>query len=90
MVVRRRGGALRVAFRLAHPATVTLKIRTVSGATVQTVRRRLRAGTTSIRWNGRYGSGIRAFSGPYIASVRAVNAFGPTLLERRFLVLRGR
>ena len=44
VVVRRRGGALRVAFRLAHPATVTLKIRTVSGATVQTVRRRLRAG----------------------------------------------
>jgi hypothetical protein len=46
IVLRRRGGALRVAFRLAHPATVTLKISTVSGATVQTVRRRLRAGTT--------------------------------------------
>jgi flagellar hook assembly protein FlgD len=75
---------------LAHPATVTLKIRTVSGATVQTVRRKLRAGTTSIRWNGRYGSGISAFSGPYVASVRAVNAFGPTLLERRFQVRRGR
>src|SRR5262245_23637538 len=90
VVVRRRGGALRVGFRLAHPATVTLKIRTVSGATVQTVRRRLRAGTTSIRWNGRYGSGIRAFSGPYVASVRAVNAFGPSTLERRFRVLRGR
>jgi len=90
VVVRRRGGALRVAFRLAHPATVTLKIRTVSGATVQTVRRKLPAGTTNIRWNGRYGSGIRAFSGPYVASVRAVNAFGPTSLERRFRVLRGR
>ena len=90
VVVRRRGGSVRVAFRLAHPATVTLKIRTVSGATVQTIRRRLRTGTTSIRWNGRYGSGIRAFSGPYVASVRAVNAFGPSLLERRFLVRRGR
>jgi len=90
VVVRKRGGALRVAFRLAHPATVTLTIRTVSGAKVQTVRRKLRAGTTSIRWNGRYGSGIRAFSGPYVASVRAVNAFGPTSLERRFRVLRGR
>jgi flagellar hook assembly protein FlgD len=90
VVVRRRGGSVRVAFRLAHPATVTLKIRTVSGATVQTIRRRLRAGTTSIRWNGRYGTGIRAFSGPYVASVRAVNAFGPSLLERRFLVRRGR
>jgi hypothetical protein len=90
VVVRRRGGALRVAFRLAHPATVTLKIRTVSGATVQTVRRKLRAGTTSIRWNARYGSGIRAFSGPYVASVKATNAFGPSQLERRFLVRRGR
>jgi hypothetical protein len=90
VVVRRRGGALRVAFRLAHPATVTLKIRTVSGATVQTIRRKLRAGATSIRWNGRYGSGVRAFSGPYIASVRAVNAFGPSQLERRFRVRRGR
>jgi flagellar hook assembly protein FlgD len=88
VVVRRGGGALRVAFRLAHPATVTLKISTVSGATVQTVRRRLRAGTTSIRWNGRYGSGVRAFSGPYVASVKAVNAFGPMQLERRFRVRR--
>jgi hypothetical protein len=90
VVVRRRGGAIRVGFRLTHPATVTLKISTVSGATVQTVRRRLRAGTTSIRWNGRYGSGIRAFSGPYLATVKAVNAFGPSQLERRFQVLRGR
>src|SRR5262249_12864328 len=90
IVVRRRGGALRVAFRLAHPGPVTLKIRTVSGAPVQPVRRRLRTGTTSIRWNGRYGSGIRAFSGPYVANVKAVNAFGPSTLERRFRVLRGR
>lgn len=90
VVVRRRGGALRVGFRLAHPATVTLKIRTLSGATVQSIRRRLRAGTTSIRWNGRYGSGIRAFSGPYVASLRAVNSFGPALLERPFRVRRGR
>jgi hypothetical protein len=90
LIVRRRGGALRVAFRLAHPARVTLRIRTASGATVQTIRRRLRAGTTSIRWNGRYGSGVRAFSGPYVASVRAVNAFGPAELERRFVVRRGR
>jgi hypothetical protein len=62
----------------------------VSGATVQTVRRKLRVGTTSIRWNARYGSGIRAFSGPYVASVKATNAFGPSQLERRFLVRRGR
>ena len=91
VVVRRRGGALRVAFRLAHPATVTLKIRTVSGATVQTVRRNGSApGRRASAGTGATASGIRAFSGPYIASVRAVNAFGPTQLERRFLVRRGR
>jgi hypothetical protein len=88
MVVRRRGGSLRVRFRLAHPARVTLRIRTASGATVQTIRRRLRAGRTSIRWNGRYGSGVRAFSGRYVASVRATNSFGPAELERRFFVRR--
>jgi flagellar hook assembly protein FlgD len=89
-LVLRRRGSVRVGFRLAHPARVTLTIRTASGARVRTITRRLRAGQTSIRWNGRYGSGVRAFSGRYVASVRAVNAFGPTLLERRFRVLRRR
>ena len=90
VVVRRRGGSLRVSFRLAHPARVVLKIRTSSGATVRTISRRFRAGRASIRWNGRYGSGVRAFSGPYVASLRALNSFGPAQLERRFAVRRGR
>jgi hypothetical protein len=88
VVVRRRGGSLRVGFRLAHPAIVTLTIRTASGRKVKTIRRRLRAGQTSIRWNGRYGNGVRAFSGTYVARVQAANAYGPTELERRFLVRR--
>ena len=90
VVVRRRGGSLRVSFRLAHPARVVLKIRTASGATVRTISRRFRAGRASMRWNGRYGSGVRAFSGPYVASLRALNSFGPAQLERRFAVRRGR
>jgi hypothetical protein len=90
IVVRRRSGSLRVGFRLAHPAVVTLTIRTASGRKVKTIRRRLRAGRTSIRWNGRYGNGVRAFSGTYVARVQAANAFGPTELERRFLVRRAR
>ena len=57
---------------------------------MQTFASRRRAGTDSIRWNGRYGNGIRAFSGPYVASVKTTNAFGPSQLERRFLVRRGR
>jgi hypothetical protein len=88
VVVRRRGGSLRVGFRLAHPARVTLTIETASGAKVRTITRRLRIGQTSIRWNGRYSNGVRAFAGPYVARVRASNSFGPAELERRFVVRR--
>ena len=90
VVLRKRGGSVRVRFRLAHSAQVTLTIRTASGARVRTIRKRLRAGQTSIRWNGRYGNGVRAFSGSYIAQVQTSNAFGPAKLERRFFVRRAR
>jgi flagellar hook assembly protein FlgD len=90
VVLHKRGGSVRIRFRLAHPAAVTLTIRTASGARVRTIRKRLRAGQTSIRWNGRYGNGVRAFSGPYIAQVQTSNAFGPAKLERRFFVRRAR
>jgi hypothetical protein len=90
VVVRRRGGSLRVGFRLAHSARVTLTIETASGARVRTISRRLGRGQKSIRWNGRYGNGVRAFSGPYVARVRTANAFGPAELERRFVVRRAR
>jgi hypothetical protein len=90
VVVRRHFGTLRVGFRLAHPARVTLTIRTKSGARVLSIRRQFRAGQSSIRWNGRYASGVRAFSGAYVARVQASNSFGPAELERAFLVRRGR
>jgi hypothetical protein len=90
VVHRRRGGSLRVRFRLAHPAVVTLSIRTARGTRVKTIRRRLGAGRRSIRWNGVFGNGARAFSGTYVARVEAANAFGPAELERRFFVRRAR
>jgi hypothetical protein len=90
VVVRRRGGSLSVRFRLAHSARVTLTIETASGARVRSITRRLGRGQRSIRWNGRYGNGVRAFSGPYVARIRTTNAFGPSELERRFLVRRAR
>jgi phosphodiester glycosidase/flagellar hook capping protein FlgD len=90
VVVRRRGGSLRVRFRLRHPAVVTLSIRTARGRLVKTIRRRLGAGRRSIRWNGIYGNGVRAYSGLYMAEVSSANAFGPSELERRFLVRRAR
>ena len=90
VVVRRRGGNLRVGFRLAHSALVTVTIETASGARVRTIRKRRRAGQTSIRWNGRYGNGVRAFSGSYVARVQTSNSFGRVELERRFVVRRAR
>jgi hypothetical protein len=90
VVVRRNGGNLKVGFRLAHSALVTMTIQTASGARVRTIRRRLRAGQTSIRWNGRYSNGVRAFSGPYVARVQTSNSFGVAQLERRFSVRRTR
>jgi hypothetical protein len=90
VVVRRRGGNLKVGFRLAHPAVVTVTIETASGARVRTIRQRRRAGQTSIRWNGRYGNGVRAFSGPYVARVETSNSFGRAELERSFTVRRTR
>lgn len=90
VVVRRRGGTLRVGFRLAHPAVVTMTIQTASGARVRTIQRRLRAGRTGIRWDGRYGNGVRAFSGLYVARVQTSNALGQAELQRRFLVRRTR
>jgi len=90
VVVRRRGGTLRVRFRLAHSALVTVTIETASGARVRTIQRRLRAGQMSIRWNGRYGNGVRAFSGPYVARVRTSNTFGRAELAHRFSVRRAR
>ena len=90
VVVHKRSGNLRVGFRLAHSALVTLTIETASGAAVRTIRQRRGAGQMSIRWNGRYGSGVRAFSGPYIARVQTSNSFGRAELERRFSVRRAR
>jgi len=90
IVLRRRGGFLRVRFRLFHPAVVTLTIETASGASVRTITRRMRAGQTSIRWDGRYRSGVRAFSGPYVARVRTANSLGSAQLESRFFVRRAR
>jgi hypothetical protein len=90
VVRRRRGGSLRVGFRLARPARVTLTIETASGARVRTITRRLGRGRRSIRWNGRYGNGVRAFSGLYVARVLASNAIGPSELARNFLVRRAR
>jgi hypothetical protein len=91
VVVHRRGGKqLRVGFRLAHPAVVTVTIRNARGGRVKTIRRRLRAGRRTIRWNGRYGNGVRAYTGMYSATVQAANTIGRTELERRFLVRRAR
>jgi hypothetical protein len=90
VVVHKKGGNLQVGFRLAHSAVVTVTIETASGARVRTIRQRRRAGQTSIRWDGRYGNGVRAFSGSYVARVQTTNAFGRSELSGSFSVRRAR
>ena len=90
VIVHRRGGKLRIGFRLAHPAVVSVTIRNARGSRVKTIRRSLGAGRRTIRWNGVYGNGVRAYTGAYAATVKATNSFGATELERRFLVKRAR
>ena len=90
VVVHRRGGDLRVGFRLYNPAVVTVTIRNSRGGRVKTIRRRLGSGRRTIHWNGWYGNGARARTGLYTATVQAANAFGRAELERRFLVKRAR
>ena len=91
LVVHKRAAAnLQVGFRLAHSAVVTVRIETARGVRVRVIRQRRRAGQATIRWNGRYANGTRAFSGPYIARVQTSNAFGRAELKRRFSVRRAR
>ena len=90
VVVHRRGGDLRVGFRLYNSAVVTVTIRNARGGRVKTIRRRLGSGRRTIHWNGWYGNGARARTGLYTATVQAANAFGRSELERRFLVKRAR
>ncbi len=77
-------------FRLERDARVTPSIWTKFGVLVRRLPSvRLRAGSRSVAWDGRYGNGRRVYGGAYVFKIFSQNAFGPVDLSRPFVV-RGR
>ena len=87
---RARGRPAVVArFRLEHDARVTASIWTKGGVLVRSLRPvRMKAGTRSLAWDGRYGNGRRVYGGAYLFKIFAQNGFGPVDLSRPFFVRR--
>jgi hypothetical protein len=87
---RPRGRAAVVArFRLEHDARVTPSIWTKRGVLVRRLASvRMKSGTRSLAWDGRYGNGRPVYGGTYVFKVLSQNSFGPTDLSRTFVVRR--
>ena len=91
MRVRRgAGGRLRVGFRLAHTADVSVTISRRGGRLVRTLvtRSGLQPGGYAVIWNGRNASGRVVSSGRFVATVRARNVLGPVVQAKGFAVRR--
>ena len=78
-------------FVLSHPATLGVRIETLSGALVRTIARPSRvvpAGGVSVTWDGRTDSGAVVYSGRYVARVTARNSLGTVSLTAQLSVRR--
>jgi flagellar hook assembly protein FlgD len=77
-----------VSFRLARPATTTLRILDASGAPVRTVwvNHLFAAGTRSWTWNGKTAAGTYAAPGRYVAELTTTTSLGTTRLVRSVAV----
>jgi hypothetical protein len=77
--------ATSVRFSLADDARVTIDVYDVTGRRViRLVDRKMKAGTTSVRWNGRDANGSDVASGTYFVRMSA----GSKLFERKMTLLR--
>jgi hypothetical protein len=83
-------------FVLSEPATVTMTIRSSTGAVVRTLTASRPAGRTSMTWNGRNAAGALLGAGTYywtfvaqdVAGNRSSTARYAAVLNRRYLVTR--
>ncbi|HEV7196805.1 MAG TPA: S8 family serine peptidase, partial [Pedococcus sp.] len=83
-------------FGLSEPATVTMTIRSSTGAVVRTLTASRPAGRTSMTWNGRNAAGALLGAGTYywtfvaqdVAGNRSSTARYAAVLNRRYLVTR--
>jgi flagellar hook assembly protein FlgD len=90
-VVRVRSGRRPVVgtFTLTHPAKVTTRIESTNGVVVEKLgTASVKAGTASVRWDGRDRRGNLVYGGRYVVRVRAQNSFGPTELTQMFTAHR--
>jgi hypothetical protein len=90
-VAVRAGRRVTVAsFKLTRPARVTTTIESPSGLVVRTLAKRalVRAGSATVRWDGRDRRGHLVYGGKYVVRVHALNGFGPSDLTQAFRVSR--
>src|SRR5204863_8990952 len=77
-------------FKLTRPATVTSSIESTNGVPIRKLgKAKLKAGTATVRWNGRDSRGHLVYGGRYVVRVRAVNGYGPSELTQILRVRRG-
>ena len=76
-------------FKLTRSATVTTRVESTNGVVVRKLgSAKIRAGTASVRWDGRDRRGNLVYGGRYVLRVSAQNQFGPTDLTQAFLAHR--
>ena len=91
MKVRRgEGGRLRIGFRLAHTADVSVTIRRLNGRRVRLLARHsgLSPGAYAVIWNGRNDGGRVVRSGTFVVRVRGTNGLGTATLRKEIVVRR--
>jgi hypothetical protein len=84
------GGQIRIGFRLAHTASVLVRIRKPGGRIVRhlVAQSGLGPGGYAVIWNGKNDAGRVVRSGRFLASVRVDNSLGATGIAKRFAVRR--
>ncbi len=83
------GGLLGIAFTLAAPAAWKVTIESKGGVVLRTYTGRSGVpGPVSLRWDGRYSTNVRAYSGAHVVRVTTTSQFGTAALTAPFTVRR--
>jgi hypothetical protein len=86
-VVTGSDDGLKIGFRLARPARVAIRVRSMTGALLRSIpAASLPAGDQTLLWNGRDRTGRIVANGRYLVQVVATGPVGPTTLERPLVV----
>ena len=84
-----RGRTIRISWRQAHPARVSVRVQTLQGTLLRRVANASYGpGLNAVVWNGIRKDGRRAFGGTYRVVVTATNAVGSVSLDRSLRIRR--